>query len=306
MHMRRLVLHLGAHRTGTTSLQAALDHAQRPLHDAGVVALVPPRPGQRKGKWLRAHYGAHQRRYARASRFLPGRMWVAPLVLRRFRRQLETRVDPRCQTLILSEEEFLGVVFDRRYKMEIYPHLDSSLGLLSRFARTQPTTIFLGIRSYAEFCLSAYLMTCIYGLRTSEFAPITPASVDTHGGWVRVVTTIRRLFPDALLTVWPHETFNLAARFTRLTGCKGDLIANFPQTAALNASPTTEAIAAVRALAALRTPTKEECDELIEKHRDGTRPRVSEVFTSAEIESLHEIYARHLKTLAALPGVTVA
>lgn len=306
MASHRLVLHLGAHRTGTTSLQAALEQARPALSDAGVDAIVPPGPGRRQGKWLRRYYRCQRRRHAWAAALPFGSALVSPLILRHLRNRIATAIDATCRTLILSDEEFLGPIVDVARPAGPYPRLTASLLLLSDFARGHDTAIFLGVRSYEDFFLSAFLMDCVYGRRTQDIAPYRRAAMDLRGGWVRVVETIGGLFPGARLTVWPQETFNLRARFEALTGVKAAEMPGLDFAARANASPTEEAIDAVRALAAYRRPSKEECDALVERHACGGRMRVGDVFTPAEIQALRDAYAGHLEQLRAMPGVTVA
>jgi hypothetical protein len=301
----RLVLHLGAHRTGTTVLQAALDQALPVLNALGVDAIVPPGPKRRKHQWMRRYYRRQQRRYAKANGFSVSRALIAPLILQHFRRKLQQNVDRRSRTLILSDEEFLGPVVDVCGDAGLYPRSMTWLLLLGDLAKTYDTSIFLGIRSYADFLLSAYLMDSVYGRRTYDFAPFHGSAMNLQGGWVRLVDGITCLFPGVPVTLWPHETIDIARRFRDITGIDAAQIRPLDRVELINASPTREAIEAVRQAAACGRLTKADCDAFVEKHAGGVRSRLEDVFERREIELLQEAYDAHLERLRAMPGVTV-
>ena len=156
-----LILHLGAHRTGSTRLQSILDSNQEVLVQNGIVALTPPRPGKRNLPTIRD-----------VIRVLPGRPKHLPrYILKRVRtRALFSRlvadgaIGYRPRRIIVSEENLFGSPF-LPTGIGLYPSTFRRLILFRNLVAFIPCEIHLTIRAYDTFLVSLYAMLSVYSAR---------------------------------------------------------------------------------------------------------------------------------------------
>ena len=205
-----LILHIGAHRTGTTTFQQYLQRNVIRLGDAGVEAWTPDRT--RQGLF--------------AGLLGPDDDMSGPAALRRAERAtglIRLRMDDLWgagrQCLLVSEENMIGTPRGNLIGQALYP------GLTLRLERFLPAfedgciRIGIAIRSYETFWASCLA----YGLSRGH----PPPSARALGGlaalprrWPDVIAEVARLFPMAEVVVWPFEEY--AARpdavLSHLTG----------------------------------------------------------------------------------------
>ena len=256
---RELRLHLGAHRTATTSLQAALDAASPLLARHGCRANTPWRIGARDAPSLRAV----TRLVARAAR-PPGlrrqlRLWTARAAMR-------DHVSWGEEVTVLSDENFIGNPFG--VDGTFYPSVRRRLAALRAVVPVMPSRIHVAVRDYATFAVSAYAMVALYGARVPSFEAVRDALLSSGGaGWVGVLEAIAEAFPDADVTTSRFEAAAVAAPLSVLLpdGLSPSDLPAPPRR--VNAAPTREAVAA--ALAVRERGGRPDADALIAAHADG-------------------------------------
>ncbi|MEM7546574.1 MAG: hypothetical protein AAF367_13650 [Pseudomonadota bacterium] len=201
-------LHLGAHKTGSTHLQAVMRKNRHRLREAGTVYAPPDQ--------LRDLIGPAQRAAAA----------VAPLPSLRAMsaaRALARLADGAPKLLIAADENGLGHCGDMIRARRLYPEARARLGLWHRAARARDLTCFLAIRDYAAFFASVHIQSVRDG-------PLAEMKKEDRIGlaalprrWPDLVAEIRRALPGARLVMWEFDDYE-ALRETvarRLSGQEG-------------------------------------------------------------------------------------
>lgn len=291
--MTRLILHLGAHRTGSTSLQAALDAASVDLRAAGIVALTPPGAGRRDADNPVRKVLRDATRQSLSARI--GRALGSPA---RHRRRLERLVSGAADgrpvsRVILSDETLLGPAFKRDGRA----FYTGAHGRLLAFRDVCPwpvDEVHLTIRSYDSFLVSVYAMRAVYTGGLPPFDTIRPALTLFERGWPELVEVLRAAFPDATLKLTQLECTDLAQRLHALTGLDG--LAPAPKSGRINTAPTQEAIAD----AFSRAPRSYDPDKVVADHAGGT-PFAP--LSAEDARALQVRYAGDLERIAARSDV---
>jgi hypothetical protein len=253
-----LILHLGAARTGTSALQAALRADVDLLRADGTLCLTPAGFGYRRPDTLRAvtrmvETAAHKTGlFGLRARATARRKLTALLGTQPFRR------------LILSDENLLGPIFDPTDGRGIYPQTAATLRALSRVTRRDPDRVVLVIRPYDTFLPSAFSMSAAYVPTRFAYDHVPPGLADLTGGWPEVIAAIRSSYPNAALKVLRTDTSTTAeVREALLDGTPAGALSPIER---VNASPSR---AALQAIAAARSPSKRDIDALIAQHKDS-------------------------------------
>ncbi len=189
-----LALHLGAHKTATTTLQRAFDARRRELLRLGTGYLGP---GDLRDE--------------------PGLVFPKPemppsriaQVQGRTASLLETLVPgalgERRSRLLVSEENILGTPRLMLRHAALYPGLTARLGALPADWDMADTHIFLSIRDYAGFFASCHSTVAQQGVWVPFGAQERTALARMPRRWPDVVADIRATLPAARLTVWRYE-----------------------------------------------------------------------------------------------------
>jgi hypothetical protein len=202
-----LILHLGAHRTGSTALirclrknDALLGRAGAGLWPPELVRDLPPF-GAVPELALKAAGGA-----ARADKALV-----------HLRQVLKTEADrleaTGCGRLIMSEENLIGSMRMNLSKASLYPDLGNRLAAYAAVLPRRPAVVALGLRDYGSLWLSAYAYV-LPRHPLPSFADIAQALCHMPRAWPDVLADIRAVFPDAQVLLWRHDQFR--TRMTRV------------------------------------------------------------------------------------------
>lgn len=287
----QLVLHVGAHRTGSTSLQWRLDALSDALRRNGIVALTPPREGKRGSPTLRD---------ATKVRISTNGLWRKPrqrAALRAARVLLADRISSevgstRVRRLILSDEVMLGPPFGPGGE-SVYPEADRKLATLQRILPQKPTEVHLVLRSYDSFLRSAYAMLAVYTDGVASFEKIQSRLITVDHGWPDLVEALRRRFPSAHLILSTLEKTNAEVILEKLCDLPVALLgASTPPPRHLNHAPTMAAIEAARG----QPKSSYNPDLLVKPHKDGD---VFDPFSPDEKATLAARYARDCAEIAA-------
>ena len=204
----RIVLHLGAHRTATTTLQHVLGDSQPALHRAGLVFWGPKR--------LRA--GLFDGLYDDGA-VLPARK--AGRAAGRIALNLTQAALAGAGTLLVSEENMLGTMRQITLAQRLYPDTGARVARFAEAFDGHDLTLGLSIRCYDAFWASAL------GWRLPRGGPLPrPALCDRlvtqPRRWRHVIADLAQAVPQAHIAVWTHEA--MAGRpgdlLAALTGCR--------------------------------------------------------------------------------------
>ncbi|GHD99457.1 hypothetical protein U879_08190 [Defluviimonas sp. 20V17] len=226
-----LVLLLGAHRTGSTALERVLARNEGALGEAGLTFW--PQAELRRDPAFNDAF-ALTRRAARkpaASKALEG-------LRARLAAQWQGAAEQGMRGVLLSEENMLGHMAANLRRGAFYPRAAARLRAYAALLPAAPRRIGLGIRSYADYWISAYR----YSLPRhdlAEFSLLRSALTAQKRGWCDLVTDIATVFPEAELLVWPQEALGTAlpAVAARLTGYPTEAPALTVPARRINAAP---------------------------------------------------------------------
>ncbi len=192
MRTMETILHLGVHRTATTTFQDYLDRNAVRLDGAGVAVWTPSviRGGLFSGMVRPPHETSVA---AERSTNLIG------LTCARLRRK-------KTRQLIVSEENMIGTIRVNLRSQSLYNELTPRLARFGKAFGHLCDRILLSIRSYETFWASSIAFGHVTGF------PVLDAEAETRivehpRRWRHVIQDIHGLFPRAQISVLPYETF---------------------------------------------------------------------------------------------------
>ena len=223
-----LILHLGAHRTGSTAFQQMLTAGRARLAQAGVRALVHDELGRLPGF---AAIGSNGGSGGGGDRAATRAAFDAALA--------------GADRALISEENLIGDMGWNIRAGAFYSRARDKLTSYRDFFGAAPKRIGLGIRGYAGYWVSAHAYELSY--RTGvpvRFADRRTALVAAERGWCDLAADIRAVFPDAAILVWAAEArLPLPQLAHRLLGV-ADVMLD-PPPPGVNAAPATGLIPAM-------------------------------------------------------------
>jgi len=180
-------LHVGAHKTATSYIQAQLQNNRDVLATCDV-AFVPTREFRRwRVKTVRECRGNADALAADFGSFAAQKVVSA-------------------RTLLLSDENVIGTCEQIVEHGSLYPGVLRKLGHVATMLRGYEVRLFMSLRSYDEF----YPAALGEAARGGHYISFTDFSrrLDASGRrWPDVLHDIAQLFPASQLSVWPYELF---------------------------------------------------------------------------------------------------
>ena len=191
----KLHIHLGAHKTGSTSLQFHLRKNEAKFADAGMAYIPMPEFRKRYSAFL----NRIENRYPAFIRLL------SPTIESRFRDQLVPLSGS--SLVVISDENLLGGLAPIAAKHRLYPHAVRMVSAVKRAAGPNDAHYFLCIRNYPEFIVSMYLHLVIQGRRVPPLESVTADFLGGARGWAEVVADVANVVGADRLTVWTYEHY---------------------------------------------------------------------------------------------------
>lgn len=196
----RIKLHIGAHRTGTTSLQAAL-HAHRQSLSARGVGYWGPSA-------MRAKRFPGVFRWFKGPTLTPAEQGACeiiateniPLLSQRLRNQRHLGHEK----IIISDENILGDMKINLQTKALYPDAAHRLALFSRIFGPYISRISLTIRSYDSYWRSLLAHQIAKG-GAAPTAQMLDALATQPKRWLDVVADVQTAFPEAEIRVMRFE-----------------------------------------------------------------------------------------------------
>ena len=280
-----IVLHLGAHRTGSTRLQYVLDANRDALATNATVALTPPRPGKRVSPTIRDVLAL-----VPTGRYWPVRHYLRLRKARAMFRDLVADRPPGTppRRIILSDENMLGPGF-RTDGVGLYPCAYPRLAALRRLLGRPPSAVHLTLRAYDAFLVSVYAMAAVYRRDAPPFDDIRETLLAVHRGWPDVVDDVARAFPGTAVKLTRVERDPMENRVRDLVGPELPERFRFDGEERPNAAPTVEAMAAAAGSGGRTSP-----DDLVARYAHGAR---FDPLTEEERSRLARRYVTDLESL---------
>ena len=280
MSRSKIIIHLGAHKTATTTIQSHLDANYNSLLEQGILALTPPYPGKDDDR-VRAIFGRnkplkkHRNRTGIFSIFNHKYFQIRARRAAYFRELVKEKCGsswPR--KIIVSEENLIGEKLGKD-TFGLYsppPAAFSRLVLLEKILGQSPDEIHFTIRSYDTFLPSVYASNTLHSKKLQPpFESIRKAwCTSVPRGWVDVVTDIKKIFPESILKLSVYERDSVEERLKSIVG-PGIRLPTIQHGKQLHMMPSVEAINArniqIRNHYLRVTPGY----ELIAKHANGKK-----------------------------------
>lgn len=267
-----VILHVGAHRTGTTTLQRNFQYNQKKLRRNGTVFWGP---GRTRGGLFSGLLRATSARDADTLRLIERNNGLIAL-------ELERLSALGVSQLVVSEENILGTMRRNIDSATLYPDLPERLERFRRAFGPACTKVALSVRAYRDYWASVLAFSIWQG-RPMPTAAQLQALVDQSRGWPDVATDIAAAFPHAETVVWTFE--KLASQPEAQIGLLlGRVIGINPLAELHNAAPDTRTLR-----------------ELVLKRGQGAQvPEGCGRYTPFNIEQTAVLDARYKKDMACL------
>lgn len=183
-------LHLGAHKTASTHLQKSLQKNESLLAENAVRYFGPKFLRHRDHAFLDL-FGLRSHGQSVGDRDGPEQVeWLAD----------------GASTLVLSEENILGPVFNALNPGVLYPQADLKIERFNEKVAPHPVTIFLAIREPSSWLASLYSQRVIGG----EFRGFEEFVGDNHPQqlkWSNLVDRLAKIPGDRKVYVWRKEDY---------------------------------------------------------------------------------------------------
>ncbi|PWE33703.1 hypothetical protein DDZ14_03275 [Maritimibacter sp. 55A14] len=196
--VRRLlevVLHIGAHRTGTTTLQHHLHLNRDNLTKNGIAVWGPERT--RAGLFTGLIRAPAPLSGAQALR--------GALSSARIRREIAALREAGHSHLLVSEENMIGDIRTNLAAGALYPQAAARLGALGAGFGADCTSVAVALRSYDSYWASAIAYAIRAGLPLPDAAGLARLA-GARRGWRQVLRETAAAFPGARLVVWDFDT----------------------------------------------------------------------------------------------------
>jgi len=268
-------LHIGAHKTATTHLQATLIKHRDLLAEAGVQFERPD--------VVRAVIGSGRR--------VAVQMGPIPSFRRAGASRRLAALDQGWDRLVISDENSLGLCPELFQRELLYPTAFRRLTIWRRLAAQRETMVYVCVRNYAAFFSSAYVQTIRNRAIIAPDADSLAALARMPRRWGDVVHDIRRALPRARLRVWAFEDHFalLPALLQEIAGQTMKPVRRRPM-----ATPSVDAIAAFRSKSRKR---RKPLDHLARKHPITDQNPKFSLWSTAQAKALTEIYKHDVEAL---------
>lgn len=288
---RKIHMHAGAHRTGTSSFQQCLAINRSRLEAAGVSVAYPGRddveggdlglrlPKPREGRDRQAHYTAK----------------VAG--------EIERHVQPDTDAVILSEENLPGRMIHFQAG-RFYPAAEARFeALRAGLGDAEVARVLIVIRRYDDLFLSAFRKRAEDQV-SEPFEAVRDAMAEIDRGWPELAAIILDTLRPTSFVIVPYRLRGTSRTLLhRLLPSAADLDLAEPQDS-LNVSATDAALIELQA----RYATGEKLDRpewqaIVEEHEQDTEARGFAEFTASQTRGLRRRFRRDLERLAEMSGV---
>ncbi|WP_420335138.1 hypothetical protein [Roseibium sp.] len=299
----KITLHIGAHRTGSSSIQAALHIARADLAQSGLDIVAPQVADARHVTDHRPSLNRYLAAYDKqGQKSLAGRILSAPS-LRKTRRAYLEQTSGQNKELLWSDENILGRAVEASAPGVLYPEVRGRLEALERLAGRNVDRVILTIRTYDEFLVSYEAMRQAYGDGGIGFDKLESWSTRNLQGWTSVVHAVQEVFVSASIEICFFSKFLVSERFNKLTGRKLSEEHVAEANDLVNIAPTKEALNALSSLKTSSALTKQGIDQLLLDHRNGHRFQSKEIFSSDFLDFLQSLYLEDTQEILRIPGL---
>lgn len=221
-----VILHIGMHRTGTTSFQALLRQNKAVLAARAMTVWGPDRT--RNGLFTGLIHNPEEltpdmiRRGDRAAGLIR-------IEMERSARSGQTR-------LLVSEENIAGSIRSNLRSSRLYPQIDGRLERIAGAFAGRVTRVGMAIRSYDGLWSSALAYGLMHGMPLPDQDRLDRL-VTQPRRWRDLVRSVHSAFSGAEVLVWPFERFGTRADAPLAILAGADMVQGFGEGQWMNPSP---------------------------------------------------------------------
>ncbi len=189
-----VILHIGAHRTGTTTLQTYLQKNSNKLRKSRIEFWGPKRT--RSGL-----FSGLVKPPADLSNdaLLRGQRSCGLIQM-----EMDRLAMNGVQTLIVSEENMIGVMKDNLRKSRLYPDAGPRIARFAPAFELRCRRVVLSIRSYDKYWASVLAFCVERGWKMPDMAVLDRLVIQPNR-WRDVIKSVAASFPEAQILVLPFE-----------------------------------------------------------------------------------------------------
>lgn len=286
---KRVFIHAGAHRTGSSSFQLCLHENRETLGKRGFDVAYPGRDGVPGGQLRlplpRPRHGAKR----------------IPAFAGQVRAALDRLTTGLDRDLILSEENIPGPMrhfYDGRF----YPGARNRLITLGQALDGAKLHVLFVVRSYADLFVSAYRKRAEDNA-VEPFEALVPKFLSMDRGWPEVVAEIRDTLKPVQMTVLPYEARGTSRTLLAQLVSGLDSATLREPDAVLNPSATDAALRVLQArYHAGEKLSRKQWREVLVAHADDSSLCGVAEFSTAERNVLDARYRADLDRLSGMTG----
>jgi hypothetical protein len=289
---KKYFIHLGAHRTGSSSFQLSLHENREVLLSSGYGVAFPSRDGVKSGALaLRLPRPRHNHDD------------VLEMSERMASHLEKTAVTGPCGSVLLSEENILGSM-GHLERGQFYPAAEKRFRAIYAAIGHAPEHVLLVIREYDSFFRSCFRKRSEMR-KVKSFRELMPYYLSMDRGWYEVVQAIlENLKPTALTVIdYRHRSTN-AALMQKLVPDLGSVPLREPGRA-LNMNATDAALVAFqKRYGEGHTLSREQRGEIVSAHAGQSESLGVSEYTATEAAALKLRYKRDADRISTIPGIT--
>ena len=275
-----LVLHIGAHRTGSTVVIKNLEANAGVLGAEGWTIWTPPM--MRKMREFAPSTDAAVRAANRLA-------FAARLA------------ESGAERLLISEENILGSMLANLKRATFYKSARSRLAAYAALLPAPPRRVAMGIRSYDEYWASCYAYVGM-SRPLPRFSEMALAYAASSRGWLDLIDDVRAAFPDSEILVWPKHAMQgrVVAVAAQIIGRERAGLR--PLRRDVNTSIGPEAIAAIEEIRAAQPGITGRAFERLLEARPALTTDAGPIWTEAQLATMRKRYKSDIRALKAGHG----
>lgn len=186
-----LILHIGAHRTGTTAFQQLLARNNARLRQDGVAVWGPD---VLRSDGLRSFVSDHTVGRDRNVVLANAQAALAPHI----------SAAEGCARIVVSDENLVGAMRVNYASATLYPDAGARLKALSMLLPLRPSAIIFTIRDLAGYWRSVHAHLALRGV-VGDSMDTARLAASAGNSWLPVMRAIRSVFADAPLRVMRYD-----------------------------------------------------------------------------------------------------
>ena len=288
---KKIYVHAGAHRSGTSSFQMCLAENRDVLEAQGYDLAYPGRDGAQRGDLKLRFPGG---------RDPEGK--VAIMAERAARNIAAVMTDP-ARDLILSEENIPGRIYPM-FKGRLFRDAAKRAGMVRAALGQDADHLLFVLRPYADLFVSAYRLRA-QDNRVRPFAEIVPNLLTMRRGWADVVRDLGQGFGADRITVVEFGQRGQSRDLLRRLAPGLDSLELVEPTGRVNRSPGDAALMAVQARLGEGDADDATLAQVLADHAGDDRDLGFASYAPQDRAQLEARYAADLDKVAALPGITL-